>query len=77
MKFPASFFEKLGKEHDTGGRRRAAAAGGIMTRTEEDRFHDGAEPRVAWWLRLCDGGGCGKGGGGAGCGKNGGCLRLL
>ena len=59
MKFPPSFFEKLGKEtagqYDPGGRRRAAA-GGVATRTEEDRFRAkfGTSPVIcaALWHKL-------------------------
>ena len=59
MKFPPSFFEKLGKEtaskYDPGGRRRSAA-GGAVTRTEEDRFRSkfGTSPVIcaALWHKL-------------------------
>jgi hypothetical protein len=59
MKFPPGFFKKLGKEtagkYDPGGRRRAAA-GGVVTRTEEDRFRAkfGTSPAIcaALWHKL-------------------------
>jgi hypothetical protein len=53
MKFPPSFFEKLGKEtvgkYDPGGRR-------VLTRTEEDRLRAqfGTSPAIcaALWHKL-------------------------
>jgi hypothetical protein len=60
MKLPPSFFEKLGKEtgskYVSVGSRRGAAAGGVATRTEEDRFRAkfGTSPAIcaALWHKL-------------------------